>query len=569
MIAVYGKRSLYTSIPFLRLFPSLSRGLASSSFKMVNNLYVTTSWQSLRIIKPTRKVNSLYLINPPASDYSTKSSPASIGDKEIRKRILSQKTVEEQLELFKSVKNSASVVDRVIMLFSIAKMTKTRRKQKQVVDQESEQSHRVQGSTYMELLEGISTDISECQLRDLANVLWALGKLREKEHRLVQLCLREILSRNIAAFSNVDVSQIVNGCANLKLRTPNILRKLQEVILNGHVNIRHFNNHALFEIFLSFSETQGGSAELFDVFLEEIVLRDFVMFESRALPVFLLPFVKSGVKAEKLFHRVEEEILRRGTTDFHYASLNKILWAFATANKGSEDLFYAVDDELFARGVERSNKAALLNTVWCFAKRNVSKAKVFDLVKKEVFNHGVQAFQRHELALMLWSFVSTQRHDDKLVAEIEDELWLKNVDELSNGHLCLVAWSLGRAGKSDSKLFDAIEKEVFQRGSREFSLIERNMLLRGFIEAKRGSKDFYELLLRLFSTSDFCNLTAVDICEFAWCFSNVPVDTGTLLDALENEILIKDKNYFSQRHLHFIKHIFRKVGKGSKKLFEL
>jgi len=91
------------------------------------------------------------------------------------------------------------------------------------------------------------------------------------------------------------------------------------------VNIRHFNHRALFEVFLSFSETQSGSADLFDVFLEEILLTDFVMFESRALPVFLLPFVKSGVKAEKSFNRVEEEILRRGTTDFHYASLNKIL----------------------------------------------------------------------------------------------------------------------------------------------------------------------------------------------------------------------------------------------------
>jgi len=136
-----------------------------------------------------------------------------------------------------------------------------------------------------------------------------------------------------------------------------------------------------------------------------------------------------------------------------------------------------------------------LNIVWSWAKKNVTKAKVFDLVKKEVFNRGEQVFQRHELALMLWSLVSTQRHNDKLVVETENELCLKNVDEFSNGHFCLVAWSLGRAGKSDSKLFDAIEKEVFQRGSRKFSLIERNMLLRGFIEAKRGSKDFYELLL--------------------------------------------------------------------------
>ena len=98
------------------------------------------------------------------------------------------------------------------------------------------------------------------------------------------------------------------------------------------------------------------------------------------------------------------------------------------------------------------------------------------------------------------------------------------------------------------------------------------MLMRGFLEAKRGSKDFFKLLLSSFSANDFSNLTQVDICNFAWCLSKASVEAGTLFDALECEILSKDKPYFNKRELAYIKWNFKEAGKGSKgskALFEL
>ena len=555
---------------FLRLSPCPTQKLLSRTIKEFIKFY-RTPWQSLNITKPTRKTNSVYFINPPTKDYSTIKSPRPPREeKQCNEIIMSLKTVEDELELFANVKNSAFIVNRVTMLYNIAKIVERDQKQKQVLDQEKEKSQQGQSSAYMELLESISRDISKCQSRHLANVMWALGKIEEKDHKLVEVCEKEILSRDISIFNNADICQIVHGCANLNLTTSGIFGKLKEAILNqGQVHIRDFDNQLLSAVLLSFAKTDNGSDELFEVFLEEILSRDFLKVDTRALAAFVWSFAKKEFISDKLFKRVEEEILRRETTDLKGGEFIQLLRGFSTVERGNNVLFNFLDRELVLRGVERFDNAALLEIVWCFGKRKVTKAKVFDLVRKELFFRGVHKFQIHELVLILFSFVSAQRHDGKLVDKIEGELCLRDLELFDNGLLCQVAWSLGRAGKSDGKLFDVIEAEVFRRGECEFTMLQKYMLMWGFIAAERGSKEFYELLVGSISASELCNLHGREICECVWCFYKAGVEAGTLFDALEKEILSKQKNYFSQKQVVFIKKMFTKLEKGSKELFEL
>ena len=565
MFTAFGVRSLYRHVCFLKMCSCLTPKVSSCTFPRFNNLY-STSWPLLTTTKPTRKLNSLYFISPPVN-YSTKSSRVSKEEKQLNKRIISLKTVEEGLELFKSVKNSASIVNRVTLLYSIAKVAERDRKQKQVLERKSQQR---QSNELMKLLESISKDISNCQPRHLANILWALGKINMKHHQIVQDCEQEILSQDIVAYDISSICQIVNGCANLNLMTSNIFTKIQDAILNGQVTIHDIKNRELSGILLSFSKRDTASVELYDFFLEEILSRDFMEIDNRNLAAFVWSFAVKEMKADRLFDRVEKEILRQETIEhFHNIDLTMVLSAFGKAGKGSKDLLYLLDNELDTRGVEWYDNAVLSEIVWSFAKRNMQQARVFDLVKSEVFNRGVQKFQTHELVLILWSFASAQRHDEKFVAAIEGELCLRDVEHFDSGRLCQVAWSLGRAGKSDSKLFDTIEAQVLQRGAREFSMKENCMLTRGFIEAQRGSREFYELLVSSFSTNDFSNLHRNEFSECAWCFSESGVEAGTLFDALEKEILTKDKHFFNERALAVIKESFQNVGKGSKELFEL
>ena len=101
------------------------------------------------------------------------------------------------------------------------------------------------------------------------------------------------------------------------------------------------------------------------------------------------------------------------------------------------------------------------------------------------------------------------------------------------------------------------------------------MLLQGYVEAKRGSRELYEGLQVSFLKSGVSDLVATDIYALAWSFSEAAnftgplIKTGQLFDTLEREILTKGKLFFKVQLLHGIKNGFRKLGKGSKELFEL
>ena len=558
---------MFTSLHFLR-HCRFSPVFPSCSFREFRNLS-QTSWASLEILRQRepREFGS-YLLRPSVVYFSSQLRPSE-DDIKINKVILSLKTVKEQLELFERIKNSADIVNRVTMLHSIAKITGRDGNQRRVLEQEKGKSTQASDNVYLELLDSISKDISRCKPWDLANVIWALGKVQEKDHELVQVCERVILSRDITAFDNLNITQIANGCINLDLTATEIPFMLQESIRNGQLKIAHFDNQLLSSMLMLFAKSDGCAVELFNIFLEEILSRDFLVISSSDMALFVWSFAKKELKADTLFDKVEEEILRRGTANLKRRDLFQILWAFGRSKKGSKQLFNTLDNNIVVKGEEGFNNVELLQIVGSFARRNVTNAKVFDVVKDEVFNRGVGKFQFHELVLILHSFVSARRHDNKLVNEIESELLSRDVEQFGNGHLCQVAWSLGRARKSDSKMLNVIETEVFKRGLHQFSRVQKFMLLRGCIEAKRGSRKFYESLQSSLLTNDFTDLTARDIYDFAWCFSEAGVNTGPLFDALEKEILNKGNGIFSNMQLASIKKSFQKVGKGTKELFKL
>ena len=566
--------SMFTSLHPLRHGRCLIQVFPLCTFKEFRNLS-QTSWSSPKILnqREPRKIGS-YFLKPSVVYFSRRPRPSE-DDIKMNKVILSLKTVKEQLELFERIKNSASIVNRVTMLYSIAKITESNGNQSQVLEQEKGKSIQALNSAYLTLLDSISKDIAKCQPRALANVMWALGKLGGKDHELVQVCERAILSRAITAFSNADITQIVSGCVNLDLTATEISSMLQESIRNGQLKLSNFNNQILSLMLMLFAKSDGYAVELFDIFSEEILSRDFLLMDSADLAVFVWSFAKKELNTDTLFDRVEEEILRRGTAKLERLQFVQILWAFSKAKKGGKQLFYIMGNELASRGLEGFGNSELLQIVWSFATRDVTNAKVFDLVKDEVFNRGVGMFQSHQLVIILYSFVVAQPQNIKLVEQIESELLSRDVKQFLNSNLCQVAWSLGRARKSDSKMFDVIEESVFQRGLHQFSKSEKFMLLQGYVETKRGSRKLYEGLQVSFLKSSFSDLTATEICGLVWFFSEAENDTGPLIntgqlfDTLEREILTKGKLVFKQQQLNSIKEGFQKVGKGTNELFEL
>lgn len=562
MFAVKGIRtlSLSTSVHVLRACTFPTQKITSCTFKEFNNSH-STSWPAHRIIKRTR--NSVYFISP-LVHYSTnlKSSRPTKTKLILERKITSLETVQQQLKFFLEVKYFAETVNKIAILYNIAKIIERDEEQKEVLKQ--------QNSTYVDLLNNISDHMSRCLPQNVPVLMWALGLNQVKHQKLVSLCEKKILSRGASFFGIGNICQILGGCASLSMSQTKIFTKFEEAILNGEVKICGSENHQLSGILQSFAKTDNGSVQLFDAFLEEILSRDFTMINSHILTEFVWSFAKKELKADELYDRVEEEILRRETTDLNKTEfITKVLWAFAKAGKGSKKLFDSVDNEFATMGVEQLSSHELLDIVWSFGMRNFIKATAFDLVKEELLRRGAHTLKTYELVLFLLSFYSAHRHDDKLVSEIESELCLRNVKQIGTTQLCQVVWCLAMTGKSNSQLFDVVLTDVLQHGVWNFSKEEKFFLIRGFTEARRGSKEFYEHLCSSFSYKDFSKFCARDIVEFAWCFSEAGVEAGTAFNSLEKEVLNKGKGYFSEKQLTSIKNSFQHVGKGTKQLFEL
>ena len=559
--------SLFTSLCSLRHCHRLTQVLPLCTFRGFRNL-PHTSWPLLNILKLRGPVKSDSYRLTASVKYASSQAYPTKDDVQIRKKILSLNTVEKQLEFFESIKDSASIVNKVTILCNIAKITTGDGKQKQVLEQEKGKARQALSSAYLALLDSVSKDISKCPPRELSIVFWALGKVREKDHELVRVCEREILSRGITTFDNNSISQIVSGCLNLDLKTTEISSRLQESICNGQLKISNLEDRLLSLMLTLFVKTEDSTVELFHIFLEEILSRNDLLMNTTDLAQFVWSFAKKDVKADELFDKVEKHILRRGVGNLKKIDFFLILRAFSAKKKGSEQLFNILENELVARVLEFHN-AELSDLVGSYARRNLTDSKVFDLVREEVFNRGVQVFKIHHLVHILFSFVSARRHDQKLVKEIKRELLSRDVKQFDNGHLCEVAWSLGRARETSRKMFHMIEEDVLQRGLHQFSKVQTVMLLRGFVEARRGSTQFYDRLQSSLLKNHSAALTARDICDCAEYFSEAGVNTGPLFDELEREILNKAEGFFRQKQLTSIKKSFLKVGKGTEELFKL
>ena len=141
---MYGVRALsrFTSLHPLRHGRCLTRVFPSCTFKEFRNLSQTW-WSSLKTLnqRVPRKIGS-YVLKPSIVHFSRQPRPSEDYMK-MNKVILSLETVKEQLELFERIKHSANIVNRVTMLYSIAKITESNGNQSQRLEQEKGKSIQV------------------------------------------------------------------------------------------------------------------------------------------------------------------------------------------------------------------------------------------------------------------------------------------------------------------------------------------------------------------------------------------------------------------------------------------
>ena len=95
------------------------------------------------------------------------------------------------------------------------------------------------------------------------------------------------MSLGITAFSSAEICQIVSGCINLALTASKISSTLQESIRNGQLKLSNFDNQLLSLMLMLFAKSDVCAVELFDIFLGEILSRDFLSMYGADLAFFV------------------------------------------------------------------------------------------------------------------------------------------------------------------------------------------------------------------------------------------------------------------------------------------
>ena len=535
MRAVYAIRPLFSSIPFLRFNPHLSQKVLLGTFSGVNNLY-SSSWPLLRITKTAGKDDSLYLINHSTACYTTKPTHPFRDNIQLNKKITSLKTVKDQLELFDSFKNSTNIVNRITMLHRIAKITERDKKQKQMLKMGQ---HR-ENSPYLELVESITVVISKCQPRDLANLMWALGKMEEKEHKLVKVCEKEILSCGIVAFDNAGICQIVNGCANLNLRTSRIFGSLQDAILNGQLKIEDFEDRGLYGMLLSFCKTNNGSAGMFDVVLKEILSRDISKCQPRELANLMWALGQIGEKEHKLVKVCEKEILSRGIMAFDNAGISQIVNGCANLNLRTSRMFGSLQDAILngQLKIEDLKDPELYGMLLSFCKTNNGSAGMFDVVLKEILSRDISKCQLRFLANLMWALGKIEEKEHKLVEECEKEILSHGIVAFDNAAICQIVNGCANLNLRTSRIFGSLQEAILngQLKIEDFEDLQLRIVLLSFCKIENVSGICHIALNEILSRG-ISNCQPWELANLMWALGKIGEKEHKLVEVCEKEIL--------------------------------
>lgn len=452
--------------------------------KTSDGLYTTLCYSG-----QTAKLRGKVLTQPKCfmSQLNQAGLPASfMRELELNKEILSRPTVKEQLEFYKSWKDRASLTNRITMLHHMAKIVQKHRVQAHFLQKEKEKVLHGEECAYFEILDFIADNIHACKAQGLANVLWSLGKLKEHDHRIVKVCLQEILFHDVAFFYKAEVCQILNGLTELKVKDSPVFKRVEEAIVNGKIKIKRCENRQIAGILTSFIKMGYGSEDFFKMFEDEIVERGLIEFHNGELTQILRAFAIMDIPSDGLFKRAEEEILRRSPFKLRRTEMVVILRAFAMTDKGSEKLFAACDYEIVTRRVTDYYSLPLCWIIWAFATRRMTNFRVFKVAAREIYQRGLNNLENDELALCLFSYVLSEIPCGSFLKTLEAELTSRDLETFGSIQLCQVLWACAKAGLLNPKLLHDLKDKILQQIA---SQNEGSATVEGFLGAFIGSQE--------------------------------------------------------------------------------
>ena len=485
----------------------------------------------------------------------------SVTAKGLAKKITAARTAEEYLYLYDNFKDSTGMtqVNRITILHHLTRFAVSPPKKNFV---STKKALLKQKQIFITLLNSIGAELDRCKARDLASIMWSLGKLREHVAWFVFECEKEILRRDASSFRAPSVCQLLNGFASLDLKRSQFFTLVEQRILDGQLKMSHFENRGLAAALWSFSKTGNGSRELFEKFQKEILSRDVKKFSSAQLVQFLWSFLQKDEQCDKLFQITTKEILERPMADLSDYSIKMLLWSYAKAGidvEGSFELFHSLGAEITNRGVYGFDTDELSMLVWSFAKRCPKVNTIFDIVEGELHLRGISHLRNEELSLILWSFAESGHFSSDLFNACQEEILSRDLSLFKSDQLSKLVWALGKPTVSNSELFSRVEKEVLCNVS-IFSSEELCMILHGFSRATAGTHELFKKLEREVLDRNILDNRPELIPDLASVFSECSYEATLMFDAIEEVLKAKDQSVYRDQELRRIKMAFFKQG---------
>ena len=490
---------------------------------------------------------------------------SSVTVKGLAKNIAAVRTAEEYLYLYENFKDSPAMtqVNRITILHHLARFATEGPKKNFFSTKRALKKQKV---VFAVLLQSITAELERCKARELASIMWSLGKLKEHVSLIVSECEKEIFRRDVTSFKAPSVCQLLNGFASLDLKRSQFFSLIEQIILEGKLKMSDFENRGLAGTLWSFSKTGNGSRELFEKFQEEILSRNAKNFSSEQLVQFLWSFTQKELQCDKLFEITAQEILERPMADLSNYSINMLLLLFAQADpdphkeQGNFKLFKCLGAEVKQRGVHGFDTNKLSMLVWSFAKRCPNVESVFDIVEKELHIRGISKLRNEELSQILWSFAKSGNFSAGLFNACQEDILFRDMSLFKADQLSQLIWAFGMATVPSLGFFSIAEKEVLSNLS-HFSDKELCMILRGFSCASAGTHKLFTMLEREVLERNMLENNPGIIPELVSVFSKCNYEATLMFDAMEKVLKAIDQSVFSEQELQEIKMAFFKVGR--------
>ena len=486
----------------------------------------------------------------------------SITPMDLAKDIAAVQNADGHLYLYEHFKNSSGMtqVNRITILHRLARFATSSPKKNFT---STKKALREQEHVFVDLLNSIAADFHMCKPRDLASIVWALGKLRENVTWFVTECENEILKRDVNSFMAPAVCQLLNGFASLNLNRSQFFSRVEQRILEGTLKLKDFENRGLSAALGSFIKTGNGSKEFFKKIQEEILQRDVKKFSNRQLAQFLWSFTEKQMKFNNLLEIIEREIRERPMKDQSSQGIQMILWSMAKADISEKDcyeLFNRLGEEVLARGIHDYDTGELAMLAWSFAKKCPKMDAIFDFVEEEINIREISDFRNHELSLLLWSFAKAGNLSDDLFKACQEEILSRNLSLFKADQLSQLTWAFSKSTVPSSDFYSRIEKVVLGNMSM-FSDNELCMIARGFAQASAGTQKLFKRYEEEVLNRDILENKPDFIPELAWVFSKCSYQAPLLFNEMEKALKGHGRSIYKGHELQIINSAFEKAGK--------